>query len=140
MVEALTKLAATVAKTLSKPPPKLFFPSYVNFKGFFARFAEAQRKGDFGGAYNKLRMESTFRKGNLVGTDYNGNKYYEDLGAPYGRTRWVEYPTPRGWWYIDNKFDGSMVRAPLSHKSVANPCGRGGPSSACVFSPLHHDP
>ena len=95
---------------LKKPPPKLYFPSFVNLDGFLARFKEAQRKEGFGRAYNKTRMESTLRKGTLVGSDYNGNKYYEDRDAPYGRTRWVEYPTPPGVWAIEQKYDGSMVR------------------------------
>jgi NADH dehydrogenase (ubiquinone) 1 alpha subcomplex subunit 12 len=94
---------------LKKPPPKLYFPSFVNLDGFLARFKEAQRKEGFGRAYNKTRMESTLRKGTLVGSDYNGNKYYEDRDAPYGRTRWVEYPTPPGVWAIEQKYDGSMV-------------------------------
>jgi len=96
-------------KTLSKPPPKLFFPSFVNFKGALARFKEVERKEGFGLAYNKARMETVFRKGTFVGTDYNGNKYYEDRNAPYGRTRWVEFPTPGGVWCIENRFDASMV-------------------------------
>ena len=107
---AVISFAKTAATKLSAPPPKLFFPSYLNFPNFFKRWGEVQRKEGFAGAYNKLRMETTFRKGTLVGKDYNGNKYYEDRNAPYGRTRWVEYPTVRGWWMIDNKFDGSMVR------------------------------
>ena len=41
--------------------------------------------------------------------DSNGNMYYEDKSAPYGRTRWVEYPTPPGVWCIEMKYDGSMV-------------------------------
>lgn len=109
-MNAITNFTKTLMETLSKPAPKLFFPSFVNFKGFFARFKEVERKEGFWRAYNKLRMETTFRKGTLVGTDYNGNKYYEDRGAPYGRTRWVEYPTPPGVWAIELKYDGSMVR------------------------------
>ena len=59
------------------------------------------------------------RKGTYVGSDYNGNKYYEDRDAPYGRTRWVEYPTMKGWFEIDNKFDGSMVRVLFA---LPSPC------------------
>ena len=30
--------------------------------------------------------------------------------SPYGRTRWVEYPTPKGIWAIEQNYDASMVR------------------------------
>lgn len=30
-------------------------------------------------------------KGHLVGTDYHGNKYYENKDLPYDRCRWVIY-------------------------------------------------
>ena len=76
--ESVFSWAKLVATNLSQAPPKKFFPSFVNWKGFFARFKENERKEGFGRTYNKLRMESTFRKGTLVGTDYNGNKYYEN--------------------------------------------------------------
>jgi hypothetical protein len=110
MVEPVMAFATRMMKKLSQPPPKLFYPSFVNFKGFLSKFKEVQRKDGFGLAYNKLRMESFFRKGSLIGTDYNGNKYYEDRNAPYGRTRWVEFPTPGGVWCIENQYDASMVR------------------------------
>ena len=29
--------------------------------------------------------------GDLVGTDRNGNKYYQNLDYPFGQSRWVEY-------------------------------------------------
>lgn len=127
---AVSRWAKSVVTTLSKPPPKLFFPSFVNFKGFFAKFKEAERADGFWRAYNKTRMESTLRKGTLVGTDANGNKYYEDRNAPYGRTRWVEYPTPAGIWHIEMKYDGSMVRGSRAlalvrtrtHKTTARQC------------------
>jgi NADH:ubiquinone oxidoreductase subunit len=90
-------------------PPKVYNPQYMTGKNFLKRLSEVTRKEGWFGAYNKLRMESTFRKGTLVGTDANGNKYYQDLEAPYGRTRWVEYPTMPGVFGIDLKFDGSMV-------------------------------
>ena len=109
-MQAVVRWAGNMLAALKKPPPKLYFPSFVNLDGFLARFKEAQRKEGFGRAYNKTRMESTLRKGTLVGSDYNGNKYYEDRDAPYGRTRWVEYPTPPGVWAIEQKYDGSMVR------------------------------
>merc|ERR1712086_359360 len=54
-------------------------------------------------------METTMRKGRFMGKDYNGNSYYKDKNAPYGRTRWVEFPTPAGVWAIEMKYDGSMV-------------------------------
>jgi hypothetical protein len=62
-------------------------------------------------------MESTLRKGSFVGKDYNGNMYYEDKNAPYGRTRWVEYPTPKGIWAIEQNYDASMVRNQLPTRS-----------------------
>jgi len=110
------KWAQGMMATLSKFPVKRYNPQYLTPANFFKKFSEVQREAanagkdnPFGVAYNKLRMETTFRKGVLVGTDYNGNKYYEDRNAPYGRTRWVEYPTPAGWWGLDLRFDGSMV-------------------------------
>jgi len=102
-------MAAVKAGVKDGPPKGLFNPEYITGANAFKRFKEVERAEGFGKAYNKARMESTFRKGNYVGTDYNGNKYYEDKSAPYGRTRWVEYPTPGGVWVIEQKYDGSMV-------------------------------
>ena len=130
--ESVFSWAKLVATNLSQAPPKKFFPSVVNWKGFFARFKENERKEGFGRTYNKLRMESTFRKGTLVGTDYNGNKYYEDRGAPYGRTRWVEYPTPPGVWAIEQKYDGSMV-SPEWHGWLHYMHDKTGPMLAAEF-------
>lgn len=31
------------------------------------------------------------------------------MHAPYGRTRWVEYPTVSGVWALEDKYDASMV-------------------------------
>ena len=73
------------------------------------KFNEVWRTEGFGAAYNKLRMENIMRSGILIGTDEKGNKYYEDKRAPYGRTRWVEYPTPKGTWAIEDQFDPSQV-------------------------------
>jgi NADH:ubiquinone oxidoreductase subunit len=109
-MEPVMKWVTSTAKMLMSAPPKLYNPSYLTIERAMKRFNEVMRsEGGFGMALNKARMETTFRKGTFVGTDYNGNKYYEDRDAPYGRTRWVEYPTPPGWFAIDNKFDGSMV-------------------------------
>ena len=109
-MEPVMKWVAKTAKFLTSPAPKLYNPSYLTIERAMKRFNEVIRaEGSFGMALNKARMETSMRKGTYVGADYNGNKYYEDRDAPYGRTRWVEYPTPKGWFGIDNKFDGSMV-------------------------------
>ena len=108
-VEAPLKWAQRTMQTLMKAPPKVYNPQYMTGKNFWIRLAEERAARGWWGVFNKLRMESTFRKGTLVGSDANGNKYYQDNDAPYGRTRWVEYPTPMGVTQIDNKFDGSMV-------------------------------
>ena len=81
---ALTRLASA----LSKPPPKVYDPSVYPLSGAISKYLRlkkemAAERGDEGLAYNKARMESTFREGTYVGMDYNGNKYYEDLNAPY---------------------------------------------------------
>jgi len=109
-VNALIRMGKTVMETVKAGPPKgVFNPEYLTGKRTMQRFKEAERSMGFGPAYNKLRMESTFRKGTLVGKDYNGNLYYEDKNAPYTRTRWVEYPTPKGVWAIEQHYDASMV-------------------------------
>lgn len=110
-VNAASKFATKMYEAAMRGPPKPlpFNPQYISPSKALKKFQEVQRAEGFGTAYNKLRMESTLRKGTFVGKDYNGNSYFEDKNAPYGRTRWVEYPTPPGWFAIDNKFDGSMV-------------------------------
>ena len=109
-MDAVVRWATKVAQAAMRGPPKnVYNPEYLTANNFFKKFNEVQRAEGFGLAYNKTRMESTLRKGTFVGTDYNGNKYYEDKKAPYGRTRWVEYPTPGGVWAIEQKYDGSMV-------------------------------
>jgi len=108
-VAAATRFVKSVVEVAKAGPPKAFNPVYLNANNFLKRFKEVERAEGFGKAYNKVRMESVLRKGTLVGTDYNGNKYYEDRNAPYGRTRWVEYPTPGGIWVIEQMYDGSMV-------------------------------
>jgi len=92
-----------------KPPRNPYNPDRFGITSFFKKFKEVERAEGFGGAYNKLRNENVFRTGNFVGTDYNGNKYYENPNAPYGRSRWVEYPTVSGVWAIEDKMDASMV-------------------------------
>mmetsp|Transcript_34878 Transcript_34878/g.91593 ORF Transcript_34878/g.91593 Transcript_34878/m.91593 type:complete len:210 (-) Transcript_34878:331-960(-) len=109
-VNALVRMGKKVAETIKAGPPKnVFNPEYLTGNNFLKRFKEVERAEGFGAAYNKTRMESVLRKGTFVGKDYNGNKYYEDTNAPYTRTRWVEYPTPKGIWAIEQKYDASMV-------------------------------
>ena len=115
-VNALVRMGKGVLEAVKKGPPKgLFNPEYITSDRALKKFKEVERAEGFGAAYNKLRMESTFRKGTMIGKDYNGNTYYEDKSAPYGRTRWVEYPTPKGIWAIENHYDGSMVRSSCPH-------------------------
>jgi len=106
----LAEIQGLVA-TFLKGPVKRWHPDFVSINGWMKRFKDISRAEGFGTAYNKLRMETTMRQqeGHFVGTDYNGNRYYENLNAPSGHTRWVEYPTPAGVWGIDDKYDGSMV-------------------------------
>jgi len=100
---------ADVAGMLMKKPPKIYNPSNYPISGAIKKFNEVYRQEGLGGVYNKARMESQFRVGFLVGTDANGNKYYENPDSPYTRTRWVEYPTPTGTWAIEDRYDGTMV-------------------------------
>jgi len=113
-VAAVTKWASKMIAGAMAGPPKVYNPQYHTWKAWMSRWAEVSREAGggfhgFGVAYNKARMESVFRKGTLVGTDGNGNKYYENREATYGRTRWVEYPTPPGVWGIELRYDASMV-------------------------------
>jgi len=110
-VDSLIRVGTRLVSALKAGPPKnVFNPEYLTGNNFLKRFNEVKRAEGFGAAYNKTRMESTLRKGSFVGKDYNGNMYYEDKNAPYGRTRWVEYPTPKGIWAIEQNYDASMVR------------------------------
>ena len=86
---------SSIFKTMSKgpTPPKLFDPTAVSMRGWMKKFNEEYLKNGLGPTYNKLRMLNYFRSGTLVGTDTNGNKYYENKDAPYGRYRWVEPAT-----------------------------------------------
>ncbi|KOO21531.1 NADH dehydrogenase [Chrysochromulina tobinii] len=109
-VDSLIRVGTRLVSALKAGPPKnVFNPEYLTGNNFLKRFNEVKRAEGFGAAYNKTRMESTLRKGSFVGKDYNGNMYYEDKNAPYGRTRWVEYPTPKGIWAIEQNYDASMV-------------------------------
>jgi len=111
-VDSLVRVGTRLVSALKAGPPKnVFNPEYLTGNNFLKRFNEVKRAEGFGAAYNKTRMESTLRKGSFVGKDYNGNMYYEDKNAPYGRTRWVEYPTPKGIWAIEQNYDASMVRS-----------------------------
>jgi len=131
-MEAVAKWATKMMDALKKPPPKPFYPSFYFAKNALARFKEVQRKEGFGAAYNKARMETFLRKGTFVGEDENGNKYYEDRNAPYGRTRWVEYPTPKGVWSIEQRYDGSMV-SPTWHGWLHYMHDKTGPVLAAEF-------
>ena len=118
-IKWLTKLPSTF---LAGPPKGVFNPEYLTANKWMKRFNAEWKRAGFGAAYNKARMESTMRKGTFVGKDKNGNSYFEDKTAPYGRTRWVEYPTPPGVWVIEMKYDGSMVRASDGRSSRASHC------------------
>ena len=104
---------SSIFKTMSKgpTPPKLFDPTAVSMRGWMKKFNEEYLKNGLGPTYNKLRMLNYFRSGTLVGTDTNGNKYYENKDAPYGRYRWVEPATPTGVWAIEDQYDASQARA-----------------------------
>lgn len=131
-MEAVANWAQKVFAAAMRGPPKVYDPTIYSNKTWIGIFNQVWREEGFGAAYNKLRMESVFRKGTLVGTDGNGNKYYEDLRAPYGRTRWVEYPTPSGVWCIEHKFDGSMV-SPEWHGWLHYTHDKPGPQLAAEF-------
>jgi len=105
----MAELAGSAVQALMKKPPPIYNPSIYPISGAIKRFNEVYRQEGLGGVYNKARMESQFRVGYLIGTDANGNKYYENKDAPYTRTRWVEYPTPSGVWAIEDRYDGTMV-------------------------------
>mmetsp|Transcript_13623 Transcript_13623/g.41456 ORF Transcript_13623/g.41456 Transcript_13623/m.41456 type:complete len:224 (-) Transcript_13623:372-1043(-) len=112
--EALRKLCgnlvSNVSIVLTRPPPPIWDPTMVTIRRWTERFKQVWRTQGLATAYNKLRMENQLRAGGqLVGTDANGNRYFEDLNAPYGRTRWVEYPTVKGTWALEDKFDASMI-------------------------------
>ena len=47
--------------------------------------------GGIRGIFHKLVRTKDLRAGTLVGTDENGNKYYEDYTYVFGRSRYVEY-------------------------------------------------
>ncbi|KAL4717485.1 hypothetical protein ACJJTC_000634 [Scirpophaga incertulas] len=49
-------------------------------------------------AYKFWRFD-TLKEGRLVGTDKNGNKYYENTYYMLGRSRWVEYNHCVRWDY-----------------------------------------
>ena len=87
------RCAVMAKKVLTEKPPKVYDPNYFPVSGAIKKFNEVYRKEGLGTAYNKVRMESALRVGTLVGTDGNGNKYYEDLKAPYSAPRPVPYLT-----------------------------------------------
>ena len=134
-MEVAMKWLTKTANMLMGKPPKLYNPSYLTVDRAMKRFNENVRAEGFSQAYGKLRMETSARKGTFVGTDYNGNRYYEDRSAPYGRSRWVEYPTPAGaatTMQIDLRFDGSMV-SPEWHGWLHYMHDKTGPQLAAEF-------
>jgi len=108
-MEPAMKWVTKTIKFLSQAPPKQYNPSVYTWTNWMKKWQEEQLKHGFWRTYNKARMETLFRKGVLVGTDGNGNKYYEDKTAPTYRSRWVEYPTPPGVWAIEQRYDATMV-------------------------------
>jgi len=113
-VNAAVNWAGKMVASYKAGPPKVYMPEYHTWKAWMTKWAEVQRENGggmdgFWVAFNKARVETVFRKGTLVGTDGNGNKYYEDTTVPYGRTRWVEYPTPPGVFGIELRVDPSMI-------------------------------
>ncbi len=69
-------------------------------------FLDILRSGKTRGWKHTVMQLYTFgdiRFGELKGTDRFGNKYYEDLSAPWGQHRYVEYAD------IDN-FDATMIQ------------------------------
>eukprot|EP00965_Chrysotila_dentata_P073773 2436757-Pleurochrysis_carterae.AAC.6 len=84
MAEQLIAAAKNFAKFVAAGPPKrLYDPTKVTMRGWMKRFSDEWNARGFAYAYNKLRMESKLRAdGQLVGIDYNGNKYYENINGP----------------------------------------------------------
>ena len=84
-INSLINAVTRVATALSKAPPKLFDPrNQAPPSVALSRISDLWRTMGLGGMYNKMRMESSTRKGYLVGTDENGNQYFEDKTACYG--------------------------------------------------------
>ena len=99
-----------VANVLVNPPPKTWDPTTVTMRGWMKRFSDIWRTQGLGAAYNTLRMENVLRTGGtLVGVDANGIKYFEDLNAPSGHHRYVEYPVVKGVWALEDKYDASQI-------------------------------
>ena len=79
--------------TLSRKPEPRFDPrNHTSWPNLFRRLSEILRTQGYYGTLNKLRMETTIRKGTLVGTDENGNNYFEDKTACYGAARHARRP------------------------------------------------
>jgi len=113
-VNAAVNWAGRMVTAYKAGPPKVYNPEYYTWKAWMTKWSEVSRENGggmdgFWVTFNKARIETVFRKGTLVGTDGNGNKYYEDNSVPYGRTRWVEYPTPPGVFGIELRVDPSMI-------------------------------
>jgi NADH dehydrogenase (ubiquinone) 1 alpha subcomplex subunit 12 len=57
----------------------------------FTKLARAISEKGVNGTINQLYTLGDLRFGELKGTDKFGNKYYEELEAPYGQHRYIEY-------------------------------------------------
>ena len=76
---------SALLSALRRGPPRIWDPTTHTIAGWTRRFNEVWRSHGFGAAYNKLRIESAMRgDGTLVGTDANGNRYFENKSAPSG--------------------------------------------------------
>ncbi|PNW76647.1 hypothetical protein CHLRE_11g467767v5 [Chlamydomonas reinhardtii] len=77
----------------------------MSLSGYFSRLLEASGKKSVGSffaswEFGKMLVDGNLAHnvlvratgaGRLVGTDYNGNRYYENEEAAYGRRRWIVY-------------------------------------------------
>lgn len=73
--------------------------SFVRQHGLIGSLKEARREGYLWALLDGNLFHTKMRAmlGTLVGTDSNGNKYYENNSVQFGRHRWVEYKEIR--WY-----------------------------------------
>ncbi|KAN0064134.1 hypothetical protein ACQY0O_003301 [Thecaphora frezii] len=72
-----------------------------------ARTINYIRQVGFKRYWRDLNYIGDAKAGRLVGTDRNGNRYYENLEEVPGRHRWVDY-------HADNEFSASQID-PLWH-------------------------
>ena len=109
-VKALVETATGAVSAFFRGPKPIYDPTVHTMRGWQKKFKAVWNAEGFGTAYNNLRMTSVMRTGGvLMGTDHLGQRYYENKEAPYGRTRWMECPTPGGVWAIEDKYDGAMI-------------------------------